>query len=85
MLVLTLLYAGMNHYLLTTALADLGPNDHEMRTALHKELGSIHWASKGFISFVALGIPYLFTVYILRFAMHCLIAPNAAAQTEHEV
>jgi hypothetical protein len=40
---------------------------------LEKQSYGIGWPLKAIIGFVALGIPYLFTVYVLRFALHCLI------------
>ena len=84
MLALTMSYAGWKHFSLTQALEALEPTDYAARAALLKKMGSVHWASKGFFSFVALGIPYLFTVYITRFALHCLVHPPSVKEPQSE-
>lgn len=54
--------------------------DLEKVKSLEKSSLGIGWPVKAIIGFVALGIPYLFTVYVMRFAVHCLVVGTGDKQ-----
>lgn len=54
--------------------ADVDPADLETVRRLERSSFGLSWPVKVLIGFVALGIPYLFTVYVVKFCVHCLFA-----------
>lgn len=98
--VLALIYAGFSSYSTDAQLELLGFNVDAARESekmlgvqsehldrvdyLRKSKLGLPWYSKALFSFVALGIPYLFTVYITKFAIHCLFQPSEQ-QANNEV